>query len=127
MAAGAACADVLHSADLPEKSLSVLMEGSYRSPAALFRSAISVLQLLALSLLEAAPKLLSMVTCSTNSHPSLPRSVLSAATLGAGTVPALEVGCATGAFVCTLSTWALHHSPSCNPHLTLTPSVVFSQ
>lgn len=39
---------------------------------------MSVLQLLVLSLLEAAPELLSTVTCSANSHPSLSRPVLSA-------------------------------------------------
>lgn len=52
--------------------------------------------MLALSLLEAAPKLLSMVMCSTNSSPSLLRYVLSAPTLGAGIVSMPELG-----FVCS--------------------------
>lgn len=96
------CTDVLHSEmfsthfALHTKSPSVLVVGSYRSPTAPLKSAVSVLQLLALSLLEAAPKLLSMVTCSTNSSPSLLRYVLSAPALGAEIVSVLELG-----FVCS--------------------------
>lgn len=63
-------------------------------------SAVAALQLLALSLLEAAPELSGVMTCSTNNRPSLLRSAQSGPTLAAGTVPVLELGCATGGFIC---------------------------
>lgn len=104
-AAGVLCSAYLRGKS-PACSWLVVLGHEHRSPAQ--ASCVCA----ALSLLEAEPELLSIVTCCTSSPP-LPRSVLSAPVLGAGTIPGL---CNRRLHLHgTMSTLALHCSLSCNP------------